>query len=335
MRRLQAVDWQGLVGRSTAFRVLVPVGLALTVLMLGGLLRWPELRERQGLQLARHAQLEQEHRSRVGQLQTLAGAQEALSDAERRLDQARWSLAAGEGMSDLLDRLVTSGHTQGLHIEQLDVLDHVMQAGYRQTPLNVQVVGRYSAVRQWLDDWLGQVRLLRPADMTLSAVEGRPGMLRLRLQVHTYHAEAPEPANEWLAQIPAKAQPLAPVVDPFAAWSSRSPRVGLEGMPLAQLEMVGSLARGHTYEALLLAAGQLHRVRAGDRLGRDEGIVVRIDERSTQVRERLYLGGAWQARTVVLAMRKRLEEGSREDDEMPVEVDRGGVVGSPAGHGGA
>lgn len=335
MSALHALDWQGLVGRSAAFRVVMPIGLGLLVLMLGGLLRWSELRERQGLQHVRYEQLEREQQSSAGQLQVLIDAQTALADAERQLSQARWGLSAGEGMSDLLDRLAVSGHAQGLHFEQLDVLEPVMQVGYRQTPLNVQVVGRYPALRQWLGDWFGQVRLLRAGDLALATVEGRPGLLRLRLQVQTYHAQAPAPPTEWLAQLPAQAEVVAPAIDPFATWSSRSPQGELGSIPLAQLEMIGSLARDQEYEALLLAAGRLYRVRAGDRVGRDEGVVVRIDEQGTEVRERLYVGGIWQERTVVLAMRKRLGEEGRENDEVPVEMDVGGAVGGTAGHGGA
>ncbi|MDZ3994234.1 pilus assembly protein PilP [Pseudomonas sp. Teo4] len=333
MSVLQALDWQGLVARSAAFRVIMPAGLALLVLVAGGLLRVPELREQRNSQLLRHDQLEREHKSRAEQLKMLSDTQAAFADAERQLNQARWGLAAGESMSDLLDRMAASGHAQGLHFEQLDVLEPVMQTGYRQTPLNVQVVGRYPALREWLGDWFGQVRLLRAADMALAVVEGRPGLLRLRLQVQTYHAKAPVPSTEWLAQLPAQAGVVAPAIDPFATWISRSPRGELGSIPLAQLEMIGSLARGQEYEALLLAAGRLYRVRAGDRVGRDEGVVVRIDEQGTEVRERLHVGGSWQERTVVLAMRKRLEEGGRENDEVPVEMDVGGAVDRSAGHG--
>lgn len=237
-------------------------------------------------------------------------------------------------MSELLDQLAASGHAHGLHFEQLNVLEEVEDAGYRRIPLDVRVVGRYSALRQWLDDWLGQVRLLRAGDMSMSAAEGRPGLLRLRLRVQAYHADVPDPAPAWLAQLPSRAELGPPLVDPFSAWTARVSRGDLAKIPLTQLEMVGSLSRGSEHEALLLSAGRLFRLRPGDRVGRDEGVVVLIDERQVEVRERLFLGGGWRERTMFLTLRKRVEGEVKEDDEM--DSDRGvGPAVDPPGVGDA
>ncbi|MNP81809.1 hypothetical protein D3C76_1802730 [compost metagenome] len=45
-------------------------------------------------------------------------------------------------------------------------------------------------------------------------------------------------------------------------------------------------------------------MRRGERLGRDDGVAVRIDEHQVEVRERLFVAGEWRERTTLLALRK-------------------------------
>ncbi|MBC3494795.1 pilus assembly protein PilP [Pseudomonas sp. SWRI100] len=326
------VSWQGMAERSARFRWGASVGLGVLVLALGCGLRLPELRHAQGQVNAQYEQLSEEHSAKAAQVRELARMRAALAATQQALHVARWRLAAGEGMSDLLDSLAASGHEFGLLFERLDVHEAVEQAHYRTIPLDVQVVGRYAALRLWLDEWLGQLRLLRVSDLSMNEVDGRPGLLRVRLRVHAHHADATTPAVASLADLPARAAPVPPLVDPFSAAPANVAPGELGRVPLAQLEMVGSLAQGGAHEALLLSAGQLYRVRLGDRLGRDEGVVVHIDEQRVDVRERWFVAREWHERTAVLTLRKPLDQEVMDKDEKA--MDSGGVrLVDPAGDG--
>ncbi|MFJ4154309.1 pilus assembly protein PilP [Pseudomonas sp. NPDC089752] len=326
MNLLYRLDWQAFVVRSRFLHSVLPVVAACLVLALGSLIRWSEWRQLQQVEQVRHKALSEQQQASSAQVSARAGIREALVQATLRLQEARWRLAAGEDLSDLLDQLSASGHAHGLHFEQLDVLDEVKQPGFRQTPLDLQVVGRYAALRMWLDEWLGQLRLLSAGDLQITRIMERPGLLRLRLRVNAYQADGPVPEPSSLALLPARDEVLPPAIDPFSSWSGRIVREGLAGVPLAHLEMVGSLSRGMAFEALLSSAGRLYRVRPGDRLGRDEGVVVHVDEQRVEVRERLFVGGRWRERGVTLTLRKGVDREVKEDDERVDDVADGNDV---------
>jgi type IV pilus assembly protein PilP len=185
----------------------------------------------------------------------------------------------------------------------------------------------------WLDDWLGQVRLLRAEALWLEPADDRPGLLRLGLRVHAYPADGAVPEPVSLADLPARAEVLPVGVDPFSAWATRDVQGGLVSVPLAQLQMVGSLQRGLQREALLASAGRLYRARPGDRLGREGGVVVEVGERQLEVRQRLFVGGVWRERTVMLTLRKSANLEITEGYEMPVDVDGGGPDTQSVVHG--
>ncbi|BBH43827.1 type 4a pilus biogenesis protein PilO [Pseudomonas sp. KU43P] len=162
---MKLLKWQAFVERWRGTSYVLAVITACLVLALGALVRLPAWRQIQAVEQARQAALALEHAAKAGQVVVLRQRQVALTEAEHRLQDVRWQLAAGGGMSDLLEQLAVSGQSLGLQFEHLEVLEELMQAGYRQTPMNMQVVGRYSALRMWLDDWLGQLRLLRAEEM--------------------------------------------------------------------------------------------------------------------------------------------------------------------------
>lgn len=256
--------------------------------------------------------LEQTLTIKAVRVQALPAAQKALAASQVQLQDARWRLAAGQEVSDLLDQLARFGHVHGLLIEQLDVGEPTQADGYLIAPLQLQVVGHYSALRVWLEDWLGQIRLLHVSTLQLAAARP-PGMLRLRLQVKAFDAGQQLPAPASLAHQRASLQASPPQVDPFQAWSARGATNDLAGVPLAQLQMVGSLAREGRYQALVWWSGRLYRVRLGDPLGRDQGVVVQIDEGQIEVREQVLLGGAWQERSTRVGLRKRRAQGGMDE----------------------
>jgi len=330
---LQQGAWLALIERSRLVRLTLPCVAGLIVFGLGCLFRLPQWLQHQDAEDARQSHLLQDHESKAAQVLALSHLREAFDEAQQLLQDARWRLAAGAGMSDLLDQLAASGHAHGLHFEQLDVRDEVKQPGYWQTSLDIQVVGRYAGLRVWLDDWLGQVRLLRAEVLWLEPADDRPGLLRLGMKVNAYQADGSvhEPAS--LADSPARGE-LPPVgLDPFSAWATRVAQGGLGSVPLAQLQMVGSLQRGQQREALLASAGRLYRVHPGDRLGRAGGVVVQVGERQLEVRERLFVGGVWRERTVMLTLRKSANTEITDGDEMAVDVDGSGPDTQSVVHG--
>ena len=335
MKAAQVFAWWAVAERSRSIRLIAPVLVAGMVFGLGCALRLPAGLQQQAQEAARQATLNEQQAASAAKLEELQRLRASLAFAERRLLEAHWHLAAGEGMSELVDRLAASGHAHGLLVERFDVQEVEQQAGYWKVPLQVQVVGRYMDLRQWLGDWLGQARLLRSGDMKLAAVAGQPGLLRLQLQVDAFQASAPVPTPEVLALMPAKAATPVPGVDPFAPGAIRVAGSGLGSVPLAQLEMVGSLSRGAAHEALLMAAGRLYRVRTGERLGRNHGVVARVDQGQVEVRERLFMAGVWHERTAFITLAKRPGKEAPNQNEARDEMGVGGPAADPAGVGDA
>lgn len=133
MSLLQQGAWLAVVERSRLARLALPCAAGIIVFGLGCLLRLPQWLQLQEAEQTRQSRLLQDHDTKAAQALALSQVREALDDAQRLLQDARWRLAAGAGMSDLLDQLAASGHAHGLHFEQLDVRDEVEQPGYWQT----------------------------------------------------------------------------------------------------------------------------------------------------------------------------------------------------------
>lgn len=299
-------DWQGLAERPRVFRIALLGLVVLVVLGVGYCVRLHALR----MELAAAADQGQRlHRELIGkgqQAQRLDELQAGLELARQQLHDSRWRLAAGGDMVELIEELSRLGREQGLSFEQVDVLEPLAGPGYRTIPLALQVVGRYPALRLWLDRWLGQLRLLRVQQLRLDAVDGNPGVLRMHLDVDAYAAnQAGLEIPRSLAAEPARAAPGKPVIDPFRRKTGLATSSQLASVALEQLEMVGSLARQGEYQALLRLAGSVHRVRVGDPIGNAQGRIARIDEQQVEVLERLFVDGqGWLEQSRYLALRR-------------------------------
>ncbi|HGM5579142.1 TPA: pilus assembly protein PilP [Pseudomonas putida] len=334
MRVAEVLGWHEMAGRSRLYRgVVVAVGVLL-VLACGYQLRLQELRAAYWQGMASEVEQRRLLQTRAQQVLALDDAELALASEAQRLRDARWRLSGGEGMSDLLDQLAVSGRTYGLVFERLDVEGDMEGPGYRQVPLQMQVSGRYAALRPWLDEWLGQLRLLQVTRLQLEPGADRPGVLQLHVWVQAFHAGETLPVPSSLADEPARSLGRAPALDPFAPWSSRRHTEGLAGVPLEQLEMVGSLSRAGQSQALLRWAGRVYRIAKGDHLGREEGEVIRVDQDQVEIRERLFNDGEWQERSSYLRLNRRL--GARSENEREEIVDRRhGDAAGATGNGGA
>ncbi|MDF9753895.1 pilus assembly protein PilP [Pseudomonas hunanensis] len=332
MNRLWAQDWQGLAARSRLFRWMVAAGLLFLVAFVGYFARLREPLNRHAEAVQRQLQLQGVLEDGAGKLVELERAQQALEQARIGLQALRWRLAAGEGMSELLDQLALSGHEHGLSFERIEVNEALQAAGYRLQPLDISVHGRYPALRLWLEQWLQQLRLLNVPHLRLALQEEGTGVVGARLLIHAYHPGEELPVPAALADEPAQDALSKATFDPFQAWLPATQGKELRHIPLARLEMVGSLSQSGRRQALLRSAGHVYRVGQGDRLGLDEGVVVAIDADRLEVREQIYLGGRWQARSRYLVLVEREQGEVRDEAETMVER-RGVDVEHPGGAG--
>ena len=277
---------------------------------------------------ARQISLEQRdaHRQRAASALTHERAISTESDLQARLQRARWRLAAGADRNALLEQLSATGRSGGLLFERLDIGDRSDEGSYYSIPLALHVTGSYLALRQWLDAWMGQPRVLQPRQLRLEPVADQAGLLRLRLDLLAYEAPDVLTTPEALADLPAHASRAPPVHDPFAVFRPQATAHDLAAIPLERLEMVGTLARAGEYQALVRNAGRLYRVRVGDRLGRNDGIAVHIDAAQIEVQERMFVAGRWQIRSSFLGMNPAGGKEAREREQNDIGLDGAGAV---------
>lgn len=325
-------DWQRLAERPRALRIALLGLVVLVVLGVGYFARLHTLRLELAAVADQGQRLHRELTGKAQQAQRLDEQQATLELARQHLHDSRWRLAAGGDMAELLEDLSRQGREQGLSFEQVDLSEPLAEPGYRTIPLALQVVGRYPTLRVWLDQWLGQLRLLRVQQLRLEAVDGKPGMLRMHLDVNAYAAsQAGLEVPRSLAAEPARAKPGKPVIDPFRRKTGPATSSQLASVALEQLVMVGSLARQGEYQALLRLAGAVHRVRVGDPIGNAQGRIARIDEQQVEVLERLFVDGqGWLEQSRYLALR-----GSADTEVMDEHQGLGSddLAGAPAGAG--
>lgn len=80
----------------------------------------------------------------------------------------------------------------------------------------------------------------------------------------------------------------------------------LEGFNIEVFEMVGMLSNGAGIYALVRGAGGVHRVKAGDYLGRNHGCIIKINEASIEIVEIVPDGeGGWLERPRSLTLKER------------------------------
>lgn len=87
------------------------------------------------------------------------------------------------------------------------------------------------------------------------------------------------------------------------------PREALEGYPLENLRMVGTLAQNRAVYALIKTPdNNLFRVRKGNYLGQNFGLITTIDEASVQLKEIVQDGlGEWSERASTLQLQEEQE----------------------------
>ena len=83
------------------------------------------------------------------------------------------------------------------------------------------------------------------------------------------------------------------------------PREPLEAFPLESIRMVGTLTRNHETYGLVRAGTNLFRVRKGNYMGQNFGIITGIDESQISLKELIQEGGGdWAERTSALQLQE-------------------------------
>jgi type IV pilus assembly protein PilP len=81
------------------------------------------------------------------------------------------------------------------------------------------------------------------------------------------------------------------------------PREPLEAYPLESLKMVGTLAQKNTTFALVRADASVYRVKVGNYLGQNFGVITEITENQINLKELVQdASGDWTERTIALQM---------------------------------
>nr|WP_255263684.1 pilus assembly protein PilP [Pseudomonas aegrilactucae] len=243
---------------------------------------------------ARGAELQVTWQQQADQAARLAGEQARLLQLQRRLREAQAPLLPEGGLPGLLQDIAATG--RGLVFEQVNVLAAQARAEYAEVPIQVRVVGDFSQLSGFVDALLGLPRRATLHDLQVSPLDGRE-QLRLQLQLNAYASGVP-------VEAPVQAEgALMASRNPFSASTPAPAASVLEGLPVDQLELVGHLADPRGAVALIRAAGALYPVRVGDRLGPDQGRVVRVEAQQLELAERVWVeGGGWVVRSRVIGV---------------------------------
>ncbi|MCK9259947.1 MAG: pilus assembly protein PilP [Azoarcus sp.] len=87
-------------------------------------------------------------------------------------------------------------------------------------------------------------------------------------------------------------------------------REPLEAYPLESLRMVGVLTQDKVSQALIQADKSLYRVKAGNYLGQDYGVITAVTDASVELRELVEdVNGDWVERASSLQLQERQEAG--------------------------
>ena len=89
-------------------------------------------------------------------------------------------------------------------------------------------------------------------------------------------------------------------------------RETLEGFPLDQIKMVGTMRQKAVNIALLESGGATHMVRVGNYVGQNFGLVTRISETEVQIKEIVQdAAGEWVERPAKLELQEAAQQGSK------------------------
>ncbi|MGH8380484.1 pilus assembly protein PilP [Pseudomonas sp.] len=300
------VRWQQMAAGSR-IRQAILLGSGLTLML--GLAYFVHLRAlfieiEKGAEQSQHLRFEQA--DKAVRAQALATHEAQLAAAYQRLDESRWRLAAGGELADLLEDIAHQGQSEGVFVEQVELLPEILHDHHVEMPMQFQLRGTYVALATFAQGLAQLPRLITLQDFSLLPVQVQnPAGLRMQVRVSAYRSRVKSTASALTRLEPEPVRPLPSVSrSPFEPSPLMQHRQYLETVPLDQFEMIGSLARRQVRFALLRVAGVVHRLQVGDRLGRDKGQVVGIEERQVEIAEEVFVvGKGWVERRRTLSLK--------------------------------
>lgn len=154
-------------------------------------------------------------------------------------------------------------------------------------------------LRQWMSEVRQQVR---PVAQTVPAPkEFTPYSYESRTLVDPFDAQKVVMAVARQQQVRATASSIRPDLE--------RRRETLEGFPLDQIKMVGTMRQSNINIALLESGGATHMVRAGNYVGQNFGLITRISETEVQIKEIVQdAAGEWVERPAKLELQEAAQQ---------------------------
>jgi len=265
--------------------------------------------------------------ARAGQLPQLRARRQAAAAELATLEQ---QLPRQQEMASLLSDINQAGLARGLQFELFKPGAPEPQAHYVAMPIAIRVRGGYHAIGAFAADLARLPRIVTVQAVVLNGSKDGPPTLDAVLRAYRL-PDAQEQAAMTKSKVKPSAGPLTAVPlsgfvprdyaasdlpDPFGAVAVHDAHTGgvaapdlrrvrepLESVALSDMAMVGSVRQHGRLDALLQAGQRLHRIRTGQHLGHDHGVVTQIGEQALAYREVAQdANGVWRERRGSLAL---------------------------------
>lgn len=190
-QRLQSIDWQALdITEAGEWPALLKglCGVLAFLMMSGGVSWWlvGEKRDQLVIEKRQEVRLLNEYRSKASEVTFLPDIRSQLETLEEQMVLIRSMLPTSAEIPSLLDSISDAAVDNLLTIEAIRLRPAVSQAHYVEHPLDIQVLGGYHQLAQFLSDISQLARIVTQHDLTLAPVEPQGEMLRLSLLARTY-----------------------------------------------------------------------------------------------------------------------------------------------------
>ncbi|WP_431701566.1 pilus assembly protein PilP [Pseudomonas sp. BR20] len=297
-------------------KILLGCALAGVVLLVGDLVYLSPSRERLREVQVQEVSLQQQLAEKAVLAANLEGRARQVQLMQEKVSGLLQQMPEESEMPGFLEDIARMALANGLVIESVTPLDKLSRPFYHEQPVRIGATGTYHDLATFVSA-LGSLSRIATAHDIAMRRDGK--LLHLDLLAKTYwHERQGIKRDTAVMQGQSFVYGASGIRDPFqpialqverapgrtaAAPDLARPREALEGHPVDQFEMVGTLSRGTQTFALLRQASTVHRLAVGDYVGPDHGRVTAIHDGHIELVE-LFPDeqGAWleRPRTLVL-----------------------------------